>query len=59
MRYWPTDRDQQYVREDGEICDYSKIFNEDIAPQIIYDDDITMPNAAFQTMQDIMIGSPR
>lgn len=59
MRYWPTDRDQQYVREDGEICDYSKIFNEDIAPQIIYDDDILMPNAAFQTMQDIMIGSLR
>lgn len=54
MKYWPTDRNQQYVREDGEICGISKMLKEDLSPQIIYDEYIQMPKAVYQTMEKIM-----
>lgn len=59
MKYWPTDRDKKYVREDGRTCNSSEIFNNDIAPQIIYDEDIQMPNAVYRTLEKMMVGSSR
>jgi len=55
MRYWPTDRDGEYVSEDGRICGSSEILTKDIAPQIIYDEDIEMPFAAYRIMEKVMI----
>lgn len=59
MKYWPTDKERQYIREDGEICDLTKMLKEDLSPQIIYDEDIEMPNAVYWTIEKMMVGSPR
>lgn len=59
MKYWPTDRNQQYVREDGEICGISKMLKEDLSPQIIYDEDIEMPHIVCRAMEEAVIGWPR
>lgn len=54
MRYWPTDKNKQYVREDGKIRDISRILKEDLSPQIIYDEDIEMPNVVYRTVEKMM-----
>lgn len=58
MRYWPTDKNKQYVREDGKIRDISRILKEDLSPQIIYDEDVQMPKAVYRTIEEMMVGSP-
>ena len=59
MRYWPTDKERQYIGEDGKIYNLLTMLKEDLSPQIIYDEDIQMPEDVYQTMEKIMIGSPR
>jgi hypothetical protein len=59
MRYWSTSYNSRYVREDGEICDLSKVLKEDLSPQIIYDESVEIPKAVYKTIEKMMVGSPR
>jgi hypothetical protein len=55
MRYWPTDKKYEYVREDGEIWTLTNMLKRDVNPTIVYDEDIQVPKIVYRTMERIFV----